>query len=295
MKTIFIIISFLLNFGLFAQMIENQEGIAFSDVPFFNTEFIKKNKIKSLKGSYSFKKAGDIIRSTPYQCEYEFNSEGFLIAYYETNFVNGKKDTIHNLYEYDTYGNLIKHLKKDQAGYQTYIYTHNKEHQIIGIENHREVLNEKNEVEKSIYFNKERIEYHKYEKQLKKITYNNHDLPYLEEILYYDSLGYLIETSKKYKMTSSINSKKFEYNEKGYLAAVRKTSNVNGIYDEEWLFKYDELGNIIEKHIYKNSKFISDVQIIYNLDTKLLSSILFRDVETNFIKILRFQKVTFFE
>ena len=96
-------------------------------------------------------------------------------------------------------------------------------------------------------------------------------------------------------MTSNSVSRKFEYNEKGLLAAIRKSSNVNGVYDEELLFKYDDLGNLLEKHIYKNGQYVSDIQVIYNLDTKLLSSILTRTVETNFIKILRFKEITFYE
>ena len=295
MKTIILVYSVLAAFIINAQMIDNKNGIAFSDEPFFNEEFIKANKIKSIKGSYMFKKSGDIIRNTHYECIYEFNNDGLLVAYFETNHSNGIKDTIHNLYEYDAYGNLVKHQKKDKAGYQTLVYTYDKDFRITAIENRRDVLDKQNDVSKSIYFNKEKIQYHDYGNQIKKITFNSYDLPYQEEIDYFDSLGYLIETSKKYKMTSNSLSRKFEYNEKGLLAAIRKSSNVNGVYDEELLFKYDDLGNLLEKHIYKNGQYISDIQIIYNLDTKLLSSILTRTVETNFIKILRFKEITFYE
>ena len=295
MKTIILVYSVLAAFIINAQMIDNKNGIAFSDEPFFNEEFIKANKIKSIKGSYMFKKSGDIIRNTPYECIYEFNNDGLLVAYFETNHSNGIKDTIHNLYEYDAYGNLIKHQKKDKAGYQTLVYTYDKDFRITAIENRRDVLDKQNDVSKSIYFNKEKIQYHDYGNQIKKITFNSYDLPYQEEIDYFDSLGYLIETSKKYKMTSNSLSRKFEYNEKGLLAAIRKSSNVNGVYDEELLFKYDDLGNLLEKHIYKNGQYVSDIQVIYNLDTKLLSSILTRTVETNFIKILRFKEITFYE
>lgn len=295
MKTFALLLILFFDLTINAQMIENKDGVAFSEEPFFNKEFIKTNKIESIKGTYMFKKNGDIIRNTPYQCMYEFNSEGLLVTYFETNSSNGIKDTIHNLYEYDAYGNLIKHQKKDKAGYQTLIYTYDKNNLIVAIENRRDILDNQNDVSKSIYFNKEKIEYHDYGNQLKKVTFNSYNLPYQEEIEYFDSLGYLIETTKKYKMTSNHVSRKFEYNEKGLLAAIRKSSNINGVYDEELLFKYDDLGNLLEKHIYKNGQFISDIQIIYNLDTKLLSSILTRTIENNFIKILRFKEITFYE
>jgi hypothetical protein len=64
--------------------------------------------------------------------------------------------------------------------------------------------------------------------------------------------------------------------------------------NQEIRFKYDEFGNLIEKHIYKNNRFVTDIQVIYNLKTGLISSILTRDVSTNFISILRFEVVKFF-
>ena len=38
------------------QMILNQNGEAFTGDPFFNADFIQRNKIKTIKGQYSFKK-----------------------------------------------------------------------------------------------------------------------------------------------------------------------------------------------------------------------------------------------
>ena len=59
-------------------------------------------------------------------------------------------------------------------------------------------------------------------------------------------------------------------------------------------FKYDDLGNLVEKHIYKNGVFTMDIQIIYNSKSKLLSAVLTRQVSTGFILILRFQDYEFF-
>ena len=78
------------------------------------------------------------------------------------------------------------------------------------------------------------------------------------------------------------------------MSAIRTFLNVDGKFAEEWLYKYDDLGNLIEKHIYRNGKFVTDIQVIYNVDTKLLSSLLTRDVETNFIQILRFMDYEFY-
>ena len=92
-----------------------------------------------------------------------------------------------------------------------------------------------------------------------------------------------------------------EYSEKGWISKIlitvsNNTDNNNGNPrgKQEIRFRYDDFGNLIEKHIYKNDKFITDIQVIYNLKTGLISSILTRDVATNFISILRFEAIKYY-
>lgn len=275
-------------------MLDNQFGNAFTDMPFFNETFIFNNKLKALKGEYTFKKAGDIMRKTAYRCEYSFDNKGHLNSTFETRFNNGSKDTVHNIYEYNKENQLVLVRKKDHGGYQTVHYTLDSLGRIITIETRRDILDDNEEVEKSFVINKETMKYNSYPQQQKKTVFNSYNLPYLEEIKYYDSLGYLVNITEKLKMTSSKTIKKYEYNGKGLVSAIRTLSNVDGKYAEEWLYRYDDLGNLIEKHIYRNGKFVTDIQVIYNVDTKLLSSLLTRDVETNFIQILRFMDYEFY-
>ena len=201
---------------------------------------------------------------------------------------------MHNIYEYNKENRLVLVRKKDHGGYQTVHYTLDSLGRIITIESRRDILNDNQEVEKSFVINKETMKYNTYPNQQKKTVFNSYNLPYLEEIKYYDSLGYLVNITEKLKMTSSKVTKQFEYNVKGLVSAIRTLSNVDGEFAEEWLYKYDDLGNLIEKHIYRNGKFVTDIQVIYNVDTKLLSSLLTRDVETNFIQILRFMDYEFY-
>jgi len=289
---VFILLFFTLSLN--AQILDNQFGNAFTDVPFFNETFISNNKLKALKGEYTFKKAGDIMRKTAYRCEYSFDEIGHLSSTFETRYNNGSKDTVHNIYEYNKENRLVLVRKKDHGGYQTVHYTLDSLGRIITIESRRDILNDNQEVEKSFVINKETMKYNTYPNQQKKTVFNSYNLPYLEEIKYYDSLGYLVNITEKLKMTSSKVTKQFEYNVKGLVSAIRTLSNVDGEFAEEWLYKYDDLGNLIEKHIYRNGKFVTDIQVIYNVDTKLLSSLLTRDVETNFIQILRFMDYEFY-
>ena len=76
---------------------------------------------------------------------------------------------------------------------------------------------------------------------------------------------------------------------------IRKKSNQKEGYLEELLFKYDELGNLIEKQIYKNGVFTTDIQILYNSKSKLLASVITRQVSTGFMMIIRFKDYQFYD
>ena len=76
-----------------AQLLEVNQPL-FSDEPFFNSHFIKVNKIKSITGSRSSKKIQDIIRSKGLDFYYEFDENGYLSKQIATFLVGGvNKDT----------------------------------------------------------------------------------------------------------------------------------------------------------------------------------------------------------
>ena len=279
-----------------AQILDNKRGLAFTDEPFFNVGFIKQNKVKSLKGEYTFKKVGDIMRKTEFKSNYQFDSLGQIISTFETRDENGIKDTINNIYEYSSKNQLAVHRKKDSGGYSSIHYERDSLGRIISEETHRDIINKKGELERTIVLNKEFIKYDFSSKtQQKKTIYNSYELPYMDEISHFNADGYLTERVENLKMTSGKIKYIYEYNEKGLVSAIRSAANINGIFNEEWLFKYDNYGNLIEKHVYKKGVFTTDIQIIYNIETKLLSSVLTREVQTNFIMILRFLDYEFWD
>jgi YD repeat-containing protein len=293
-KNILLLLCFLHSF-LNSQILDNKHGQAFTDEPFFNEKFIHLNKVKKIKGEYTFKKAGDIMRKTEFKSIYQFNSLGQLISTFETRSENGIKDTIENTYEYSEKNQLILHRKNDSGGYGSVHYERDSLNRIVVEETHRDIVNKKGELERTFIINHETMKYDSYSLQDKKTVYNSYDLPYLEEICYYNEDGYLLEKEDRLKMTSGRVKYVYEYNNKGLISAIRSVANVDGTFAEEWLFKYDEWGNLSEKHVYKNGVYTTDIQIIYNVDTKLLSSVLTRDVNTNFIMILRFLDYEFYE
>lgn len=270
-------------------------GNAFTDKPFFNTDFIKENKLKKLKGTYVYKKRDEPMQTTEYNYAFEFNSEGMLVATFETRKDDGSIDTTWNKYNYNKKGLLTRHRKTDQEGYLTTNYQYDSLDRVVNEEILRELIDSSGNIVRTLTFNFERFEYSVYDGQTKRTKYNNYDLPYLEEMMYYNEDGYLVERIERIKMTSKVFTYHYEYNDRGLLGAVRKSSNRSEGYLEEWLFEYDEYGNLVEKKVYKNGEFITDYQIIYNSKSKLLATVITRQVSTNFMMILRFFDYEFFD
>ncbi|PJA07130.1 MAG: hypothetical protein COX70_08150, partial [Flavobacteriales bacterium CG_4_10_14_0_2_um_filter_32_8] len=94
----------------------------FSDLPFFNMEFVKTNKIKSITGSISSKKVKDIIRSKGLDYSYQFNEDGTLKAQFSSYLKVGLKDSTLISYTYNDKGKIAITRKSDSYGYYSYHY-----------------------------------------------------------------------------------------------------------------------------------------------------------------------------
>ena len=290
---LFLLLSFI-SFGCAnAQVLDNRMGEAFTDKPFFNEDFVKQNRLKRLNGSYTYKNQGAAMRETEFKHVFEFDRNGRLISTYETRTDDGTKDTSWNIYEYDEYGFLDLHRKTDEDGFTTIRYTNDSIGRVIKEEFVREI-DSNGRIVQTLAFNEERIEHVVYDNQTKSTRYNNYNLPYLDEYINYNDLGYLINREEHIKMTSSVYTYTHEYNDKGKLASIKKTSNRKEGILEEITFKYDQLGNLLEKRIYRNGEFTTDIQIIYNSKSKLLSAVLTKQVSTGFMTIIRFKDYEFY-
>jgi antitoxin component YwqK of YwqJK toxin-antitoxin module len=95
-------------------------------------------------------------------------------------------------------------------------------------------------------------------------------------------------------VTSEVSSLKYEYNSNGWIAVLRTFKQNAEKPVEEIAFTYDENGNLLEKHIYQEGVFTTEIEVLYNEKSKLITYVLTRDVATNFIQILRFNTLTFF-
>ena len=273
------------------QMILNQSGQAFSKPQFFNEQFIKKNSIKKVSGTYSFKKNGDRIRETPGHYSYSFDEQGKLISIIDLKW-NGKKlDTLVYYYSYNKDG-ILTNIKESEFGGITEKEMHyDSLDRIIKIVNFRVILDKNGNTINKTEINEETYSYN----GIKKITYNSYGLPYLISFNTFDEDGYLLSSQDKLKRSGTVSIKKYKYDEKGYLKGIDTFYDKNPEPVETTTFAYDPFGNITERLQKKMNTLVNDLQIIYDTKTQLLYSIIRRNPSTNFMEIIRFTGYEYFK
>jgi hypothetical protein len=277
----------------FGQMLDNRNGLAFTDKPFFDSEFIRINKVESLNGRFTYKKPGDIMRNTEYAYVYSFDSLGRLISTFETRKDDGTVDTTWNKYIYNNQNLVVEHKRGDGKGFTSTLYGYDEKYRVISESFVREYVDSLGVLQRTI-LNAETMKYEEYDGQVKKTVYNSYGLPYLQEFSFYNELGYLVERTERLMMTSRTSKITYEYNEKGLMSAIKTMVGSQEVPSEETKFLYDEHGNLQDKHYYRDNVFITEIEMLYNERSMLLTYVLTRDVATNFIMILNFKEYDFF-
>ena len=98
---------------LLGQMLDNPKEEVLEDKPFFNIDFIQKNNIKRISGTYSTKFDRDIIRPNNDKYVYEFDRLGQLVRKYRLH----SNDTLIATFLYDYKGNISMHRESNKFGF----------------------------------------------------------------------------------------------------------------------------------------------------------------------------------
>ena len=290
------VLSFLVPLGGNTQIVLNQEGEAFTDIPFFNRDVIFSKNINTIEGKYSTKNQGEIIRESSDWFRYRFDEKGRLIESIDIRTVNKKKDTTLHQYKYDSLNLLIEHRKTENKGFTTIKKTYDSLHRLQSEITCREIYSyPKNKVLDSDTINSEYFTHVIRPLEKEQIRCNNDKLPYLTELFLYNSVGYLTEKRTLFIMSSAENTTKFTYNDQGLLVSKARYNEKDVLPDEEWNYRYDIFGNVIEILYDRFGQLQKDLQIVYDTKTQLLGSTIQRDVNTNALLLLRFTKYTFYE
>jgi hypothetical protein len=287
-----------LSLSLNAQLLDNSTGNAFTDIPFFNTKFVKASKIKEIKGEYVFKKQGDVMRKTDFVYEFLFDTLGNLVRHYKTAKGEILTDSSVTFYTYGNLG-LNSWSQSQKKGFLRTIYTRDSLGRVIKEEVYRDIDTTHSlldpEIARSLLWNTETMSYEEYLGQFRKKVYNSYGNQYLEFTSYFDSLGYLSRTEEVFTITQNRITNYYSYSDKGFIAGIKSIKNTDSIPLEEILFTYDQFGNLESKKVYKKGVFTTEYSIIYSQITGLLSSVLIREVSSNFISIIRFKEPVFWD
>jgi len=275
-------------------MVLNQEGQAFTDVPFFNATFVRASGLKSMEGKVSIKKPGDIIRESKDIYRIEFDSLGKVTKIMETKTQNVMKDTVYQSFQYDKNGKLLCLGKYEFGGLTANYMIFDAEGKLVKLEQRKDILSKNGEVEKTVLVNTESYTYQKLPFGEKKIFLNSYNLPYMEETEDRNTDGYLILRTQRLKMSDAQQIKKYNYNDKGLLRSIAVHYNNSEKPIEEQFFRYDELGNLIEKHSYKSGVFVEDLQLIYDPKTACIASFIQLNKLSGVMKIVTLNDLVFF-
>jgi YD repeat-containing protein len=234
-----------------------------------------------------------MMRETEYMYVYEFDEFGKLIRSFETRKDDGTKDTTSNVYMYDQNDRLLEHKKGDGKGFTSSMYEYDEKGRITRESYVREYKDSAG-VDQRTILNSETMKYEEFDHQTKKTVFNSYGLPYMYEFSYYNELGYLTHRVERLIMTMAETTYKYTYDEKGFIASIGSFVNGNDVATEEYKYMYDDNGNLLEKHLYRNGVYNTEIEMIYNDKSKLLTYVLTRDVATNFIMILSFKDYQFY-
>ncbi len=294
MKLLLIGISFIFQCISVSQILDNSSGELFSEDPKFNSKFIKRNKIKSIKGYYSTKADYDRIRPTNNVYAYEFNRKGQLIKDYKTF----RKDTMVRIYDYFNDDKLKMIRQSDQFGFHSYHFTYDSLNRLISKEYRRDVNGHGSlidfEIDQTLIVYAETYEYEGKKNQLKMKYYNDLGKLYKFAFFYTDSNGYLFKEESQSINGNSRAETNYTYNTNGYLREKTSQKQIGEKVTTRIKFDYDSQNNILAQHYYRNGVYKTEFQIVYSSATMLLSALLARDIETNVITILKFSDYTYF-
>ena len=293
---LFFLALFLVPFlnALHAQFILNQEGEAFGTTPFFNAELIAAQHIKTIEGFYTYKKGNEAFKPSLDAFSYSFNTSGQLISCLEIRQKSNGKDTLFHHYAYPADGKLSMHRFSAYGGAISEHYAYDSLQRLVSMALYRDVFDHRHDSLLSTFkMRTETLRYHKGNGG-NYTRYNNYQKPYLEVSLEHDNNQFLKRSIAYYRISQHTETTLYTYNQDGLLASKACFIDSAQVAKEEWRYRYDQWGNLIEMHQYVQGVFQKDFQIVYDYKTGFLGSVIQKENATNQMSILRFTNYTYF-
>ena len=295
MKQFFLALFIVLFFNnLQGQFILNQEGQAFGTTPFFNAELIAAQHIKTIEGFYTYKKGNEAFKPSLDAFSYRFNTSGQLISSLEIRQKGSVKDTLFHHYAYHADGKLSMHRFSAYGGAISEHYAYDSLQRLVSMALYRDVFDHRQDsLLSSFKMRTETLRYHQGNGG-NYTRYNNYQKPYLEVSLEHDNNQFLKRSVAYYRISQHSETTLYTYNREGLLASKACYIDSAQVAKEEWRYRYDQWGNLIEMHQYVQGVFQKDFQIVYDYKTGFLGSVIQKENATDHMSILRFTNYTYF-
>lgn len=290
MKLLFL--TLLLPVCITGQLLDNRGCAVFSGDPFFYTEFIDNNNIKSITGAVSTKGDLQVIKSKGLITKFLFDTTGSLSKQFDSFYRGKKKDSSIITYHYDSLGNITTKRMSDSYGFFSYNYKHNSVGDVVQKTYCRDenATNDKNnfKLKKQYTIVNETYSYIRTDSSLQKNVFNNHGSVYQKEYFTYDENKLLVKKVKKLIVNHKKAETTYKYNDLMKVSEMKIQKDMSKEAYTRFVYEYDELGNLEVIDEYRNAVLKTHKEVIYNKSTLLMKALLVQDVNSNFITITKF-------
>lgn len=275
-----------------AQLLDNSKCSVFTDDPFFYSEFIKKNGIREITGEISTKESLQVIEQRNLVNTYLFDKKGQLLKQYRSFDNSNSKDTTVITYFYNDDQQIITQRTNDNYGFFSDNYEYDSNYNILSKTYCRDENTSGNKKQfklgKQHTILKETFSYESTDSTLSKHTYNSHGKKYQTLTSYFNEHGLVTREEKKLIINKKKSISIYEYSNKGYVSKITMYPDFNKSKNTSTTYKYDDMGNLEYIDDYYNDKHITHKEIIYDKSTFLMKALLIQDIETNYIKIVKY-------
>jgi hypothetical protein len=322
LKNYFLIYIFILTALCSNAQLISTEPLEISAGPIsFNSDVVKKNKVKSVVLDIVDKPDGKIIVDKDATQGYEFDQKGRVSRYYYTilnrseatvvdvpalkrkgrivrpattrtimKFIN---DTIFTNIFYDELDRII--LKRSRSGdyYDAYYYEYNEKGRIKKEMHCKEtnISENKNVFKMGVQkvLSSETFEYENLTPtQVRKKCFNDEGREYKKVIINYDGKGNKLSESFDFIVSWMHQENQYEYNLNDMLTRKVLRGNTNGEQKEESTYDYDLGGHLVTVKRFEGTNVINELGYLFDEFTKLVKSHVDRDYKNASIGIVKY-------
>lgn len=278
-----------------AQIIDNSKGLLVDGESYFNPEFIKRNKIKTIVGELAVKEEMQPIRSKGLINYYEFDQEGRLVEKLKTfKLRGGRIDTSSQTFVYNDLDQLVQESLFESSGFSSQKYQYDDSGRMLSQSFYRgenlSPFNYQLQKGKTMELKEERFTYEMIDSlTYKKIYYNSNGTPFKEGTVRFNEAGLKMSEKIRFYAIERYSEVDFQYDEFGRLEEINTRSRIYKTESSSIRFEYDDYGNVVAEKRFKNGDRVLNREFLYDISTFLLKAELTKNEENNTISIIKFR------